>query len=93
MSKSLGSNVTVARIRETVRYQIDVTWSGPPNARVATYGVVGFGVDRGIDSSTGVQTIPDGTQYPIKALSDSEIPAAFKNFFNNTANPFMDSQP
>lgn len=92
MSKSIGSNVTVARIRETVRYQIDVTWSGTPGARVATYGVVGFGVARGIDATTGVQTIADSSQTPIIALSDSQLPAAFKTFFNNTANPFMDDQ-
>jgi hypothetical protein len=93
MSKSLGSNVTVARVRETVRYQIDVSWSGPPGARVPTYGVVAFGVARGIDSGTGVQTIQDGPQTPIVALTDAELPAAFKTFFTNTANPFMDAQP
>lgn len=93
MSKSLGSNVTVARIRETVRIQVDISWSGPPGSRVPTYGMVGFGVARGIDSSTGVQTIQDGPQIPIVSLTDPEIPSGFKTFFTNTANPFMDAQP
>jgi hypothetical protein len=93
MSRSLGPDVTAVDIRETVRYQVDVAWSGPPASRVATYAVSAYGVRRGINSSTGAQVTPDGPLTLITSIADSSLPAAFRNFYNNTANPAMDAIP
>lgn len=93
MSRSLGPNVTAVDIREVVRYQVDVAWSGPPASRAAAYTVTAYGVRRGISSSTGAQVTPDGPLVSIATFTDSSLPAAFRNFFNNTANPAMDAIP